>query len=103
MQEGAARVAGLYHCRKPGACRPSGRDANRMAGRTRRIHDNIAFREGKMLHPRRTLLSSALASAILLSSPHAFAQDAGTAPSDDEAIELDRVVVSGIRSSIERS
>lgn len=56
-----------------------------------------------MLQPRRTLLSTALASAILLSAPQTFAQDTAAAPDGEEATELDRIVVTGIRSSIERS
>lgn len=58
-----------------------------------------------MLHPKRNLLSVALASAISLAAPTALAQQAtGTDDGDrDEAIELDRVLVTGIRSSIEKS
>src|SRR5690606_17847406 len=61
--------------------------------------------EGTMLHPKRNLLSVALASAISLAAPTALAQQAtGTDDGDrDEAIELDRVLVTGIRSSIEKS
>src|SRR5690606_5113297 len=84
--------------------RPAPRhDTRRATGQTTRTNDDIAFREGKMLQPRRTLLSTALASAILLSAPQTFAQDTAAAPDGEEATELDRIVVTGIRSSIERS
>jgi len=55
-----------------------------------------------MLHHKRNLLSAALATAIIFTASCAYAQDA--ADTDEEyATELDRVQVTGIRSSIERS
>lgn len=56
-----------------------------------------------MLQHKRNLLSAALASAIILSAPLALAQEAETASGTDEATELDRVKVTGIRSAIEKS
>lgn len=57
-----------------------------------------------MLQPKRNLLSTALASAIMLAAPQAFSQDTATPTTEGEdATEIDRVVVTGIRSSIERS
>ncbi len=55
-----------------------------------------------MLQLKRNLLSTALASAIILAVPQAFAQE-GTTPASDDANELDRVKVTGIRSAIEKS
>lgn len=57
-----------------------------------------------MLHPKRNLLTTALttALAITLAGPQALAQDTGAADEQD-ALELDRVEVTGIRSAIERS
>src|SRR5688572_11628762 len=58
--------------------------------------------EGKMLQLKRNLLSIALASAVAFTAMQAHAQEA--APSDqDDAVELDRVKVTGIRSAIEKS
>ncbi|MCW5580312.1 MAG: TonB-dependent receptor [Luteimonas sp.] len=55
-----------------------------------------------MLQVKRNLLSAALASAVAITAMQAHAQEA--APSDDdEAVELDRVKVTGIRSAIEKS
>jgi iron complex outermembrane receptor protein len=56
-----------------------------------------------MLHHKRNLLSVALASAISFAAPAAFAQQAADNAGNDEAVELDRVKVTGIRSSIEKS
>src|SRR5690606_24279112 len=55
-----------------------------------------------MLHHKRNLLSTALATAIILAAPQVLAQDAAE-EDEQEAVELDRVQVTGIRSSIERS
>jgi iron complex outermembrane recepter protein len=55
-----------------------------------------------MLQRKRNLLSTALASAIVIAVPQAYAQDS-TAPDSDDATELDRVRVTGIRGGIERS
>ena len=55
-----------------------------------------------MLQHKRNLLSTALATAIILAAPQGFAQDAATTD-EQGATELDRVLVTGIRSSIERS
>ena len=54
-----------------------------------------------MLHHKRNLLSAALATAIVFTAS-AQAQDTGSTTSQD-AVELDRVEVTGIRSAIERS
>jgi len=56
-----------------------------------------------MLQPKRNLLSAALASAIILAAPQAFAQAADADPDAQEATELDRVLVTGIRAAIEKS
>src|SRR5690606_28132389 len=56
----------------------------------------------KMLHHKRNLLSTALATAIILAAPQVLAQDAAE-EDEQEAVELDRVRVTGIRSAIERS
>src|SRR5690554_5147979 len=93
-----------YHGFTPGARRSSRSPLHAATGQANRIHDNIAFREGKMLQPKRNLLSTALASAIMLAAPQAFSQATATPTADGEdATEIDRVVVTGIRSSIERS
>ncbi len=55
-----------------------------------------------MVNPKRDLLSAALMSAIALASVQAQAQDAPQAAAED-ATELDRVRVTGIRSAIEKS
>jgi len=52
-----------------------------------------------MLHHKRNLLSAALASAITLTATGANAQSAETG--GDDTVELDRVVVTGIRRGIE--
>ena len=54
-----------------------------------------------MLHHKRNLLSAALATAIVFTAS-AHAQDTGSTNGQD-AVELDRVEVTGIRSAIERS
>ena len=54
-----------------------------------------------MLHHKRNLLSAALATAIVFTAS-AQAQDAGSTDGQD-AVELDRVEVTGIRSAIERA
>jgi iron complex outermembrane recepter protein len=55
-----------------------------------------------MLQRKRNLLSAALASAIAVTAPQAIAQDQAT-PGAEDATELDRVKVTGIRGGIERS
>jgi iron complex outermembrane recepter protein len=78
---------------------------NRVAtgfGVTTRNIANIAFWEGKMLQRKRNLLSAALASAIVVTAPQAIAQEQLT-PGADEASELDRVTVTGIRRGIENA
>ncbi len=54
-----------------------------------------------MLHHKRNLLSTALATAITLAATPAFAQD--TATGETQTTELDRIQVTGIRAAIERS
>lgn len=58
-----------------------------------------------MLQFKRNLLSTALASAIILAAPQAFAQsaDAPVDPDESQTTELDRIKVTGIRSAIEQS
>jgi len=56
-----------------------------------------------MLQPKRNLLSTALASAIMLAAPQAFSQDTTAQAGNEAATELDRVVVTGIRRGIENA
>ncbi len=57
-----------------------------------------------MLQRKRNLLSVALLTAIAMASTQVHAQDSSAAADDDtDATELDRVLVTGIRSAIEKS
>src|SRR5690606_31319493 len=55
---------------------------------------------GEMFKPKRDLLSAALTSVIALAAMQAQAQETPE-PEADDATELDRVRVTGIRSAIE--
>src|SRR5690606_6291346 len=63
-----------------------------------------SLERGNMLHHKRNLLSVSLATAIALTAPGVQAQDAAAAEgagSQNEATNLDTVVVTGIRRGIE--
>src|SRR5690606_16536645 len=102
MQGDFRRPRHDYHCPCSGI-----HARNRPTPATAGRHDNPVrsqhcLWEGKMLQLKRILLSAALASAVAFTAMQAYAQEA--APADgDEATELDRVKVTGIRSAIERS